>query len=266
MSSTIFKPVLFIFIFALICSCEKNEPQPIVENCKLSSYRSQNKGLSKFTYNSKGLVKSYSLDLQGYNTKVELTHNDSGSLVSSLWYFDNVLGSKEIYTYQNDHIIKTTIVDPTNDLNVYGHINIKYDSQGRIIEMKNEFGDPMIDRTLFYSYNAQGLVTKIELQNSVGNVVFVEIVKPKGNPSKSAVTFLKQHGLPYNLIFSEEFVEFEAGEGTIIELHLPETNGNLKIAGTRTISSININTNGYVDAITSSDLVNSITFQFENCN
>ena len=266
MIKAIIKPAVFILLISLLISCEKNEPVLVEGNCLLKSYASQNKGTGSFEYRESGLVKSYIHDLQGFKTKVELTHNSSGDLISSLWYFDNVLGSKEIYIYQNGLISKVTVVNPMNDADIYGNLNIKHDNKGRIIEIKVEFGDPMIDRTLSYTYNDQGLAIKYVLHDADNKVVFIETVTPKGSPAKSSTTFLTEKGLPYDLVFGEAYVDLEAGQGSITELQIPDLDGKLKVVSTRTITGLNINAKGYCDNITSSDSKNSIKYLFENCN
>ncbi len=260
---------VLIALALLPLSCEKDGDGSVTpQGCYLAGFQSTGTGSRSFAYNEKGLVKTFNLSKDGYNTKFDLTYDDKNLLISSICTIGGELAFKEKYAYENGRISTVTMVDPKNDIGVWGTHRIKYDQEGRIIEYTNEFGDAPTDSKHIFEYNAQGVQTKYEVVLLKGDLKYRQIIKPAGTPVKSAESYLMEHGVPYELPLGYAFPKVDPGIGSVMELYATDLEGKIVLVNSYTLNTQKVNAKGFVEQSLWSTVKGEIlnNYSFQGCN
>lgn len=253
--------------FSLTLSSCKDKPTEPEGECRVTGMKSNGGGTRSFVYDATtGLIKTFNIFNNGFNTKMDLTHNSQGQLVSTLYTFDKNVAYKELYTYQNGRIVTATEVDPKVETSVWTVHNLKYDEQGRITEYTTVNNDASDTRFIF-GYDAQGIQTKFEVYTLAGVLQYRQIITPAGTPVKSTETFLMERGLPYELYYGNAYPLLSPGVGSKMEIYTQDAVGNIVLALSLTLKSQNVDAKGFVTETTWGNTSgNDVTsFSFAGC-
>jgi hypothetical protein len=224
-----------------------------------------------YTYDAAGKVATMSREFDGSGSgKISkyvytFTYDNAGLLTKSVWTLDGKENGSETYTYTSGKISKVSFKDAAGN---GGTNNLKYDEAGRIIYFSYETGDPNSDLIQYFTYDANGIATKKGFKGFDGSIYFEVVIKPMG-VAKSPEQLLSKYNLPYDVLTGYSWSANQGGIGTIYESFEPDSNGKLVSSGTEKVTSVKLDSKGFIAEITSMDdakISSTERYTLTNCN
>lgn len=262
--------ILIFLLTLLIFSCKKEEATP-TETCKVSVIDRGNGNKHAYTYDANGRVAIMTREFDGSGAGdiskyvYSFTFDNAGMLAKSVWTLNGKADGSEIYTYTNGKISKVnyTYADGSKGIN-----NIKYDVAGNIIEFTYETGDPNSDAIQYFAYDTNNIQIKHGYKGFDGTIFFEVQTKPTGI-TKSSEQLLTKYGLPYDVLTGFSWASAQGDVGTIFETFVLDNNDKLVSDGKEKLTSVKIDSKGYISESTSTDDNGSnVTSKFilQDCN
>lgn len=258
--------VLISIVGLTLSSCKKDEPAEPEGECRVTGMKNNGGGTRTFAYDTTGLIKTFTILKDGFNTRMDLSRNSQGQLTSTTYTFDKELAYKELYTYENGRIVTATEVDPNAETSIWTVHKLKYDEEGRIVEYTTENNDAS-DTKFIFAYDAQGVQTKFEVYTLTGLLQYRQVITPAGTPVKSTETFLMERGLPYELYFGNAYSKVSPGVGSTMQIYTQDAVGNIVLALSLSLKSQTVDPNGFVTESTwgNSSGNDVTTYSFKGC-
>lgn len=259
------KNYFFIGLLFISIACTKSNPEPVKDNCKiLSATLSSTK---KLTFNYSGdLISTVNYFISDVEYNARLSRNTKGQLIKSEWFYEESLVLSEDYSYTGDHI---TRVDYMYDSGDTGFNRIEYNANGEMTKFTYEGdGEPTYPYVIF-EYNSDGSLIKTEEIGADGSILLRKIVKPSAiltSPEK----LIKNAGLPYDLFYGLPFKTVLGGDGTVVETYYSNSDGELELYTTGTVSQSKINSRNYLESYIvtvtgGSNFTNSTIYVLDGC-
>lgn len=263
--------LLIIALSLLIFSCKKDEVTTPEDTCKVSIIDRGNNNKHTYAYDATGKVATMSREFDGSGSgKISkyiytFTYDNAGLLTKSVWTLDGKADGSETYTYTSGKISKVSFKDAVGN---GGTNNIKYDDGGRIIYFSYEMGDPNSDAIQYFTYDANGILTKKGIKGFDGSIYFEVVIKPVG-VAKSSEQLLSKYNLPYDVLTGYAWSANLGNVGSTFEIFEPDAKGKLVSSGTGKITAVKVDAKGFVSEIISVDdakVSSTERFTLMNCN
>lgn len=263
--------LLILALILLTFSCKKDEVTTPADTCKVSLIDRGNNNKHTYTYDASGKVATMIREFDGSGSGTiskyvyTFTYDNAGLLTKSVWTLDGKDNGSETYTYTAGKISKVTFNDVAGNA---GTNNIKYDDAGRIIYFSIETGDPNSDLIQYFTYDANGIQTKHGYKGFDGSIYFEVVTTPVG-VAKSPEQLLSKYNLPYDVLTGYSWSANHGDIGTIMESFEPDSNGKLVSAGKEKVTSVKLDSKGFISEITTIDDAKVSTterYSLINCN
>lgn len=267
------KLFLSLCLSALVVQgCKTNDDATPLENCQVISIESD--GIRRgFKYDGAGLVKTMTIDLNGFVLDIELLHDSKGRLMESKWSMAGAAYQKEAYSYADGKINRVDIFLAEDSLTVFAVDHISYNQAGWMSVFEIEYMNEDLaseERKYLYEYNPAGMLTSYLQLDGAGNQISKVITKPSGAMApKASEQYLIDHGLPYDLPFGYPLSTTDPGEGSVMEAYQPGPDGNLQLKETLTLKLVRANSRGFMENAVWADPagkeVINLRYAFDQC-
>ena len=240
------RQISLLLILGLLRSCEKtNDPKAELEKCKISLSTLSSTLKLQYTYDEHSKISEVKY-LIGNNpvstANIELIRNADNQLVSSKWYYNDVLESEETYEYSGDQIVKVTWENIGGSKGVN---KISYNDKGLITKFTYSTVNSDVPYDT-YEYDQNNVLVKTSSFGFFGELFLVKTVTPT-TTHKSPEAIAIQDGLPYDLFYGRPFKTVLSGDGTRVETYTKDSNGEVNVLASQgDVYDSQLNDKGYL--------------------
>lgn len=248
MKRILFRVAAFLLL-TVFNSCKKNDYPPFYkENCRVLSTAVS--GMSNYstvyTYDANGFISSESTNMGKDVFEYRYSRKRDGKIET----VQKIITGEQTtikYSYEGEKVVK---LQEFVDIHLKHISNIKYNAEGLISEITNEYIDyPQLNGKSLFEYNELGQYAKITNTDLKGKIQNLEIHKNTGSSSPSSEQYLMSHGLPFQILYQYAYAISDPGIGSTIEAYSVDQNGKMILQTILTMISKKLNTRGYTESI-----------------